>query len=271
MIICALNMRALKAYPALLRAYWERAIAYRAVFVVALLNAAFPLVMMAIWIGVAQTGPVAGYTAADFASYYLSAVFVRRITSVGIVSDVERLVRTGELSVYLIRPLGVIHHFFARVLAGRPLAALAPAVLVAVAALLIPGQQFDLRPLRLLLFSLACGVGLVLEFLLQYLVAGLSFWIVQTQGVSAAYQFIRAFLGGYIVPLALFPPAISAVLIWLPFQVSVALPVELLIGRLDLTLGALRLVLGIAWAGLAALGGHIVWAAGLRSYTAVGA
>ena len=104
-------MRALTAYPALLCAYWERAVAYRAVFVVALLNAAFPLVMMAIWIGMAQTGPVAGYTAVDFASYYLSAVLVRRITSVGIVSDVERLVRTGELSVYLIRPLGVIHHF----------------------------------------------------------------------------------------------------------------------------------------------------------------
>jgi len=171
-------MRALTAYPALLCAYWERAVTYRAVFVVALLNAAFPLVMMAIWIGMAQTGPVAGYTAVDFASYYLSAVLVRRITSVGIVSDVERLVRTGELSVYLIRPLGVIHHFFARVLASRPLAAAVPAVLVALAAPLIPGQQFDLRLLNLLLFGLACGVGLVFEFLMQYLVAGLSFWIV---------------------------------------------------------------------------------------------
>ena len=104
-------MRALKAYPALLRAYWERAVTYRAVFVIALLNAAFPLVMMAIWIGMAQAGPVAGYTATDFASYYLSAVLVRHITSVGIVPDIERLVRTGELSVYLIRPLGVVHHF----------------------------------------------------------------------------------------------------------------------------------------------------------------
>ena len=264
-------MRALRVYPALLRAYWERAIAYRAVFVVALLNAAFPLVMMAIWIGMAQEGPVAGYTAADFAGYYLSAVLVRRTTGVGIVQDVERLVRTGELSVYLIRPLGVIHHFFARVLAGRPLVALAPAALVAPAVLLIPGQQFDLRLPNLLLFGLACGVGLTFEFLMQYLLAGLSFWIVQTQGVSAAYQFVRAFLGGYIVPLALLPPTLGTVLIWLPFQVSVALPAELLTGRLDPVQGALRLGVGIAWAGLAALGAHVVWRSGLRSYTAVGA
>jgi len=264
-------MRALRAYPALLHAYWERAVTYRAVFVVALLNAAFPLVMMAIWIGMAQEGPIAGYTAADFAGYYLSAVLVRRATGVGIVQDIERLVRTGELSVYLIRPLGVIHHFFARVLANRPMAALLPAILASLAALLIPGQQFDLRLPNLLLFGLACGVGLVLEFLMQYLVAGLSFWVVQTQGVSAAYQFVRAFLGGYIVPLALFPPALSEVLIWLPFQASVALPVELLTGRLDLAQGALRLGVGMAWTGLVALGAQVVWRSGLRSYTAVGA
>jgi len=264
-------MRALTAYPALLCAYWERAVAYRAVFVVALLNAAFPLVMMAIWIGMAQTGPVAGYTAVDFASYYLSAVLVRRITSVGIVSDVERLVRTGELSILLDSSAGSHPSFFARVLASRPLAAAVPAVLVALAAPLIPGQQFDLRLLNLLLFGLACGVGLVFEFLMQYLVAGLSFWIVQTQGVSAAYQFVRAFLGGYIVPLALFPPALGAILIWLPFQASVALPVELLTGRLDLAQGALRLGAGIAWTGLAWLGARLVWEVGLRSYTAVGA
>jgi ABC-2 type transport system permease protein len=61
----------LMAYPTLLHAYWERAVTYRVVFVVALLNAAFPLVMMAIWIGMAQAGPVAGYTATDFASYYI--------------------------------------------------------------------------------------------------------------------------------------------------------------------------------------------------------
>jgi len=51
----------------------------------------------------------------------------------------------------------------------------------------------------------------------------------------------------------------------------VALPVELLTGRLDLAQGALRLGAGIAWTGLAWLGARLVWEVGLRSYTAVGA
>ena len=89
--------RAIQVYPALLRASWERAVAYRAVFFVSLLNAIFPLVMMSIWIGLAQDEPIAGYRAADFAGYYLAAILVRRITGVGIVQEIERLVQTGEL------------------------------------------------------------------------------------------------------------------------------------------------------------------------------
>ncbi|MCS7062320.1 MAG: ABC-2 family transporter protein, partial [Anaerolineae bacterium] len=174
-------------YCALLRAYWERAAVYRAVFAVSLLNAIFPLVMMSIWIGMAQNGPVAGFEGPDFAGYYLAAILVRRITGVGIVQDVERLVRTGELSVYLIRPLHVVHHFFARVLAGRVIVVSMLLIPVAVAILMIPGRQFDLQPVNLALFGLACVIGLLFEFVAQFLLSGLSFWIVQTQGVTAAY------------------------------------------------------------------------------------
>ncbi len=263
--------RLLVIYPALLRAYWERAVAYRAVFAVSLLNAIFPLVMMAIWIGMAQDGPVAGFSAPDFAGYYLAAVLVRRLTGVGIVQDAERLVRSGELSVYLFRPLDVVHHFFARVLTGRVVVApmlLAP---VALAILAIPGSQFDLRPATLMRFALSCGIGLLFEFYAQWLLSGLAFWIVQTQGIAAAYQFVKAFLGGYIVPLALFPPAVSGLIIWLPFQSSVALPVEILTGRLSAEQSLLRLAIGAAWVALIALGARLLWRAGLRDYSAVGA
>lgn len=258
-------------YRALLRAYWERAAAYRAVFAVSLLNAIFPLVMMSIWIGMAQDGPVAGFTPADFAGYYLAAILVRRVTGVGIVQDIDRLVRSGELSVYLIRPLNVIHHFFARVLAGRVVIVSMLLAPVAIAVLIVPGPQFDLRPFNLLVFALACGVGLLFEFLAQFLLSGLSFWIVQTQGVTAAYQFVKAFLGGYIVPLALFPSPLAAALIWLPFQSSVGLPVDILTGRLSMEQALLRLAVSAMWVALIALGARRIWQAGLRDYSAVGA
>src|SRR5512140_2422109 len=135
-------LRTLKIYPALLRAYWHRAIIYRAAYIVWIVNTSFPLVMMAIWISLAQGGPIQGYSATDFAGYYLAAILVRRITNCGILADLENLVRTGELSVYLLRPMDVMHHFVARILASRFVGIPLVGIPVAVAVLLIPGAQF---------------------------------------------------------------------------------------------------------------------------------
>jgi ABC-2 type transport system permease protein len=264
-------MRALRIYPALLHAYWQRALVYRAGCFIWVINAAFPLVMMAIWISLAQDGPIAGYSAADFAAYYLAAILVRRVTGCGIVLEIENLVRTGELSSYLLRPLGVVHHFLARVLTLRMLDAPVIAAIVAAAVLLIPGQQFDLSVPTLILFALACVIGFAFEFFSQYVIGGLSFWITQAHGVNAAFLLAKSLLGGYIVPLALFPPGLQAVLRLLPFQSSVALPVEILTGRLSLESALGGLLVSAVWVVGIGLAGRWLWRVGVRVYTAVGA
>jgi ABC-2 type transport system permease protein len=264
-------LRTLKIYPALLRAYWHRAIIYRVAYIVWIVNTAFPLVMMAIWISLAQGGPIQGYSSADFVGYYLAAILVRRITNAGIVSDLENLVRTGELSVYLLRPVNVIHHFLARMLSTRLVGIPMVGVPVIIAVILTPGRQFVLDPLSLALFALACIAGFLFEFLAQYFIGGLSFWITQAHGVGAAYQLAKSFLGGYIVPLAMFPASLQGLLQLLPFQVSMALPVELLTGRVSPEAALLRLGVCCAWTIILAVCTHFLWRAGLRSYSAVGA
>jgi ABC-2 type transport system permease protein len=264
-------LRTLKIYPALLRAYWHRSIIYRAAYIVWIVNTAFPLVMMAIWISLAQGGPIQGYSATDFVGYYLAAILVRRITNCGIVGDLENLVRTGELSVYLLRPVNVVHHFVARMLSSRLIGIPLIGIPVLIAVLLTPGTQFNFQPVNLMLFILASATGFIFEFLAQYLIGGLSFWITQAHGVSAAYQLARSFLGGYIVPLAMFPASLQGALYLLPFQVSMALPVELLTGRMTPEVALLRLGVCVVWIAVLALCTRLLWRAGLRSYSAVGA
>jgi ABC-2 type transport system permease protein len=264
-------MRTLKIYPALVRAYWYRALMYRAVFFIWIANASFPLVMMSIWVGLAQSGDISGYSAADFIGYYLAAILVRRITAVGIVYDLENLVRTGELSAHLLKPMNVVHHFVARILTARFLNVPIIAVPVVIALLLIPGIHFDLSVAALVMFAIACIIGLAFEFLAQYAIGGLSFWITQAHGINAGYNLAKSFLGGYIVPLALFPAAAQAILRLLPFQSSVALPVEILTGRVSPEQAMLRIAICAAWSLLVALSGGLLWRAGLRSYSAVGA
>lgn len=263
--------RLVRLYPALLRFAWERARAYRAVLVLSLMNAVFPLVMMAIWIELAREASINGFKRGDFVGYYLGAVLVRRITAVGIVADLERLIHTGELSPYLLRPVHIVHVFLTRALAGRGFIVGVVALAVGLGAWLTPGPQFDLSPVNLGLFAAACSIGLLFEFFTQFAIGGLAFWFTQVQGFSAAFQYVKAFLGGYIVPLALFPLGAGAWLPWLPFAISLALPVEILTGQATLTNSITRLTLGMAWTGLVGLLAAWIWKHGLRVYSAVGA
>lgn len=268
---CYAMLRTLKIYPALLRAYWHRSIIYRAAYIVWIVNTAFPLVMMAIWISLAQGGPIQGYSATDFVGYYLAAILVRRITACGIIADLEGLVRTGELSIYLLRPVDVMHHFVARVLSSRLVELPLVSVPIVIGILLTPGTQFNLSPLNFVLFVLSCIVGLTVEFLAQYAIGGLSFWITQAHGVGAAYQLAKSFLGGYVVPLIMFPANLQRLLQLLPFQASMSLPVELLTGRVTLDVALFRLGVCCAWTLILTVCMRILWRAGLRSYSAVGA
>ena len=264
-------LRILRIYPALLRAYWHRSIIYRAAYIVWIVNTAFPLVMMAIWISLAQGGPIQGYSTTDFVGYYLAAILVRRITGCGIIKDIEDLVRTGELSSYLLRPLNVIHHFAANVMSSRLVGVPLIGIPIMVVVLLLPGAQFNLQPLNLALFALICIVGFIFEFVAQYFIGGFAFWIVQAHGVGAVYQLAKSFLGGYIVPLVMFPASLQGILYLLPFQVSMALPVELLTGRITPDVALQRLGVCCAWTLILVVCTRILWRAGLRSYSAVGA
>lgn len=97
-------MRAWRTYPALAQATWAHTIVYCTVLVIALLNAAFPLVMMAIWVKLAHEAPIAGFGVGDFVSYYLAVVLVRQVTAASTTVDLERVIHSGELSTYPFAP-----------------------------------------------------------------------------------------------------------------------------------------------------------------------
>lgn len=143
----------------------------------------------------AQDGPAAGLNVGDFAGYYLAAILVRRLTGVSTVHETENMVRTGNLSAYLLKPLGVIHHIMARTLMERILIAAILIAPVAAGVLAAPGRQFDLQLGSLALFAAACALGFLFEFYAQFAIGGLSFWLVQIYGINAVFVFVKSFLG----------------------------------------------------------------------------
>lgn len=264
-------LRSFRAYPTLLRAYWAMALEYRVQILMWTLAGSYPLVMMAVWLSLAHGGSVGGYGPNQFIGYYLGVVWLRRITYVWILNDIEERIRTGELSAYLLRPLDMVHMELTHIVAVRFFNMLLVGGLISIILLLIPGQQWVITPLGVLLFVMVVPVGFLFEFLLQYIVGTLAFWTTQVFRIFDMFFFLKSLLGGFVVPLTLLPPAVQAVVRWLPFQSSIALPAEILIGQATPERVLMGTLVSLVWVIAMAVFSRLLWRAGLRSYSAVGA
>src|SRR5205823_3201469 len=112
---------ALKAYPQLLRTGFAGAVAYRAEFLIWMFSTNMPLVMLALWAAVAQSGPVGTYTQKGFAAYYLATLLVRLLTGAWVVWELTMEIRQGTLALRLLRPIHPLLQWSADNLAAIPM------------------------------------------------------------------------------------------------------------------------------------------------------
>ena len=71
---------------------------YRVAILVWILTGTVPLIMMMIWMGLAEDGPMGGYSATDFAAYFLIVFLVRQMTAAWVYEELDREIRLGEMS-----------------------------------------------------------------------------------------------------------------------------------------------------------------------------
>lgn len=261
----------LRAYPTLLRIYWARTLEYRVQIMIWILSGAVPLVMLAVWLSLAQEGPIGSFDAGTFVGYYLAAIFLRRMTGVWIIWDLSRDIRTGGLSARLLRPLHPLHYDLARTLASRPLQALLVGPPIALALWLYPGRQLDLSALNLLRVTAATGMALLLEFFFQYAIGLTAFWTSQAVAFHEVWFFIKALGSGYVIPLALMPEGVRRLLDWTPFPMMLSFPLEMLLGRLSPEQAARGFLVQSLWLLFAVLLVAGLWRQGIRRYEAFGA
>jgi len=260
-----------RAYPALLRAGLLQAMAYRAQVVLWLLTSLFPLIMLGAWLSVErEVGAVAGYDAAGFVSYYVTAAVVNHFTVVSASWDWDHDIRTGELSVKLLKPLDPFHihltgHLGYKALIG---ALLLPAITVLAVAL--PALHYPIRPGVWVIVAAAVASGFLLNLIMASAFAMLAFWSTQVGNLYQIWWGVGFFLSGWIAPLELFPAWFRAVARVLPFRSSLAFPVELALGRLDRLAVAEGFLVTLAWTAAFGAAYRLLWRRGLRHYEAVG-
>ncbi len=231
-----------------------------------------PLVYLVVWSVVSEGGggSVADYTTAQFAGYFIIMMLVENVSYTWIMYEFDYRVREGLLSPMLLKPVHPIHMDIADNVSSKMITM--PFMLVVAAFLsLIFHPSIAPQAWALAAAVPALFLAFLLRFFLEWTLAQAAFWTTRVSAINQSYFVLILFLSGQIAPLELFPQPIQVLATIMPFRWMLGFPVELLLGRLTPLEALTGLGAQLVWVILAYGLMRLVWRAGIRLYSAVGA
>ncbi len=246
---------------------------YRAsIFIWMISHVLEPLVYLVVWSVVSRSneGSVGGISTGQFAAYFIVMMLVNHFTYTWIMYEYEYRIRGGSLSFALLRPIHPIHRDIVDNLSSKLITLPMMCVAAAFLALLFkPELSFSF--ITVAAFLPALLLAFILRFLIEWTLALVAFWTTRVSAVNQGYYVAALFLSGQVAPLSLLPHPVQVTAAVLPFRWTISFPVEVLLGKLTATEVCTGLAVQMAWLGLAVILLRVVWRAGVRTYSAVGA
>jgi ABC-2 type transport system permease protein len=231
-----------------------------------------PLVYLIVWSIVSKSsgGSIGSYTTSDFAAYFIVLMLVNQFTYTWIMYEFEYRVREGILSFALLKPVHPIHSDIADNVSSK-LITLPTMVLIAAGLALGFHISISPAPWAVAVFIPVLLLAFLVRFLLEWTLAQAAFWTTRVSAINQTYFVLMLFLSGQMAPLTLLPHPVQIAAAILPFRWMIGFPVELLLGRLTLAEALTGLGAQVAWLLLGFVLLRLVWRAGVRNYSAVGA
>lgn len=148
--------------------------------------------------------------------WYLAATETIMLSAPRVALAVDEDVRTGALTLQLVRPFAYPMYRLWTTLGERTVRFGVNAVAAAAVAWVLVGP-IPWNPLGLLAFLVALPLAFTIDFLGNFLIGLGAFWLEDTSGLVLLYSRVTMILGGMLIPLELFPDAMIPVLKALPF------------------------------------------------------
>lgn len=260
----------LRGALALIRSTWASWMQYRSFFFLLAFGWMIPpLVYLFVWSTAAGDKTIGGLTRGGFVAYYLVLIIVNQLTYSQTNWTVGDIIRTGQMSKLLLRPLHPIFDAFSQEIAGKVVyLALDIPVVILLGLILKP----DLHPglMEVAAFIPALLMAWLLRFFWGYALALLAFWATRSYSLLPLQDTLVFLFAGQVAPVALLPGVLQTVAVILPFRYMVGFPVEALTGQLDAVGLARGFAIQAAWLALALILSAITWKQGVKRYAAVG-
>jgi ABC-2 type transport system permease protein len=270
----SLNPRYLLAYySAKFRTELALQFAYRGAILIWLFSLAMqPLVSIVVWTTVAksQGGSAGGFTAGEYAAYFLILMVVNQLTFMWHMWEMEWRVRTGFYSAILLRPMHPIHNDLVENVTFKSLT-LIPLIPTVIVLSIVFDADYTWDLYHIIVFFPALILAAILRFTMEWTIGLAAFWLTKTSALNQLVAVLTLFLSGMIAPLALLPGWAQTTASILPFRWTISFPVELALGTLDGRQIALGFLAQAIWVGIVLGVLRLIWVRAVRRYSAVGA
>jgi ABC-2 type transport system permease protein len=168
-------------------------------------------------------------------------------------------IKSGAIDTDLMKPLDFHWYMLARSIGEMFIGVGVLGLPALIIAYLFLGVQFPPDVWTGIMFVLSLVLGFLLLFHLNFILGSLAIVALDIRHISWAYFSLIRFMGGQIVPLWLFPPAIAAVAEVLPFKGTYFIPISIYIGKLT-GIDAIRgLEFQLVWLVALVLVSRLIW------------
>lgn len=247
------------AYPAFTATAFQARLAYRnqvwSSFFGELVGA---FALISVWTaGFASRTSVDGVTLPQMITYVIIAGPLLYWDTSRFIRDVGDAIRTGDITIYLLKPLHypglLLANQFGNYAFDQLTITLPVAIIIALTAGLLPPASLA----HGLFFLAFWALSWAMLFTIATLTALLAFWILTAFSLDWFLRGVMALASGWIVPLWFMPSALATTLGYLPFAWVSYYPTAVYLGRLDIPAAATHLAIGFLW--LAILGACLAW------------
>jgi ABC-2 type transport system permease protein len=200
-----------------------------------------------------------GYSLSEMTTYVVIGWIARSFYFSNIDSDIEDIVRSGEVSMFLIRPVSFQLMMISQAVGESLFRFVLFSIPISLVILWIYPVQPPSSISAAILFLIATLFGFLILALINFIVGLLAFFFQSIDGISRAKQNIIQLASGLILPLAFFPSWVRVVLEYLPLKMITDVPLRCYLGKIDFAEAMHIFGVASAWTLALALAGSIMW------------
>ena len=260
----------MKKYLAIAKAEWLDALQTRGEIFIWLFLETLPIfVMGSLWS--TNKSSIPDFSTSQLVTYYVAILITSRLTGHYFDEGLQKEIREGTLSRFLVKPIKFPLANIPQNLGGKAfntLFLLAPVLVVVISIfrnqLIIPSPQI------LFLFLVSLIPAYFIQYSVSVLVSSVAFYWEQSNSIVHIKWMMESMIGGYLLPLSLYPNWARVITDFFPFKYVYFIPAAIFTQRLSFPEISLNLLYSVLWAIVLFFIGDVVWKKGLREYSSVG-